>query len=75
MKHIFKDLISSGHVLISVDGIIMFTTNINKHFEVVNRLMMELKIKNSVKIHVEKCEILKKSISYLDHRVVREGKR
>ena len=64
MDDIFEDLITECVVVVYLDDILIFTKTLNKHQEVVHRVLDLLQLHN-LSLQPEKCEFKKTSIEYL----------
>ena len=64
MDDIFKDLITEGVVVVYLDDILILTKTVEKHQEVVHKVLDILQFHN-LSLKPEKCEFEKTSIEYL----------
>jgi hypothetical protein len=64
MNDLFKDLIDEGVVVIYMDDILIFTEDLVKHREVVNRVLAILE-ENKLYLKAEKCDFEKTKVEYL----------
>src|ERR1700753_930860 len=64
MNDLFKDLIDEGCVVIYMDDILIFTEDLVKHREVVNRVLAILE-ENKLYLKAEKCDFEKTKVEYL----------
>ena len=64
MNDLFHDLIMEGHVCIYLDDILIFTSDLETHRDVVRRVMEVLRA-NKLYLRAEKCEFEKTRIEYL----------
>jgi hypothetical protein len=63
MNDILRELINEGHVIVYLDDILIFTDTLEKHREVVNRVL-ELLAKHKLFLKPEKCEFEKTEMEY-----------
>ena len=71
MGQIFGDLVGKN-VFVYLDDIIIFDKNVDSHFQTLTEVMKRL-TQAGLKIKTSKCVFLKRSISFLGHRVDAEG--
>jgi hypothetical protein len=65
------DLIAKGKVAVYLDDILIFTTTLGEHCQIVHEVLDQLK-KHNMYLRHEKCEFEKKEIEYLG-LVIRQG--
>lgn len=71
MNSIFADLIVKGKVAVYLDDILIFTSTLEEHREIVDEVLSRLR-KHDLYLRPEKCEFEKTEIEYLG-LVIREG--
>lgn len=64
MDEIFKDLVATGKVVIYMDDILVGTTTLHEHWEIVNEILRQLQA-NDLFLKPEKCTFEAKEIEYL----------
>jgi hypothetical protein len=64
MNEVLKDEIATGHVVVYIDDILIFTDNMNLHRHLVNRVLEKLQ-KNNLYIKLEKCRFEQSEVEFL----------
>ena len=64
MNKIFTNEIEEGHLIIYLDDILIFFTDLDKHHCLLARVLEKL-WKNKLYLKLEKCEFEKKNVNYL----------
>lgn len=72
MNHIFADLIAAGKVVVYLDDILIFSSDLAEHRTVVNDVLGRL-AKHDLYLRPEKCEFEKREVEYLG-LLISEGK-
>jgi len=71
MNKIFADEIREGHVVIYLDNILIFSTDLDEHHTLITQVLQKLQ-KNKLYLKPKKCEFERKTVNYLG-MVVRRG--
>lgn len=69
---VLDELIRSGDVVVYLDDILIATTTIEKHFEVLEKLFALL-VQNKLTLRLDKCKFLETNIIYLGYKVSENG--
>jgi hypothetical protein len=64
MNKLFRNLISTGKVVIYLDNILIFTKDLDKHCKLV-RQVLEVFRSNNLSLKIEKCKFEKTQVKYL----------
>jgi hypothetical protein len=64
MNEVLKDKIATGHVVVYIDDILIFTDNLTLHRQLVNRVLEKLKA-NDLFIKLEKCQFEQSEVEFL----------
>ena len=64
MNQLFRDLINQGHVVIYMDDIMIFTTDLDQHQKVVSKVLQILR-ENKLYLKYTKCEFKQSETKYL----------
>jgi len=64
MNKIFTDEIREGHVVIYLDDILIFSTNLDDHCMLVAQVLQKLRL-NKLYLKPEKCEFERETVDYL----------
>jgi hypothetical protein len=64
MNKLFRDLISTGKVVIYLDNVLIFTEDLDKHRKLVRQVLEVFRL-NNVSLKIEKCEFEKTQVKYL----------
>lgn len=71
MDNVLWDIINKG-CLVYMDDIIVYSTSLQEHVEILTKVFYKLKIAN-LKIQQTKSEFMKREVSYLGHLITSEG--
>jgi hypothetical protein len=71
MNHIFADLVARGKVAVYLDDVLIFTTDINEHREIVKEVLKRME-DNDLYLRPAKCEFEKTETEYLGV-VIKDG--
>ena len=72
MNGLFREEINNGKVIIYMDNILIFTTTLDKHKEIVQKVLQKLR-ENKLYLKHEKCTFEQKEVEYLG-LLVSQGK-
>jgi hypothetical protein len=64
MNKLFRDLISTGKVVIYLDDVLIFTKDLDKHRKLV-RQVLEVFRSNNLSLKIKKCKFEKTQVKYL----------
>ena len=64
MNSILKDFIDKGYVIVYLDNILIYTIDLNKHDQLVRRVLQVLR-QNWLYLQYEKCTFTQNTIEYL----------
>ena len=71
MTKVLKPLINKG-VTVYSDDILIYSKNLTEHMEILSQVLELLK-QHNFKLHISKCEFLKRKINYLGHIITETG--
>lgn len=72
INKIFKDLITSGELLIYIDDLLIATETKDEHFKVLKKVL-EVVSENNLQLRLDKCMFLYEKIKYLGYEISANG--
>ena len=72
VNNVFKDLISSGDVVVYMDDILATTQTVEHHYPIL-RKVFKLLVKNKMELRLDKCEFLYSNIEFFVYKINKNG--